>query len=271
MICSGVKQRLDAWLDNELDPATSVDIEAHLAACPDCLAIRDERNRVCATVRHTAPRYVASALLKQTVMQSARRAAAATNINTAKSRVRARERIGGPSWWQTLGLVAVTAACSALVTLTALRGANGVGEINNGGTELRHEQIVARHVIALARTSAVDVASSDQHVVKPWFQGKIDFAPAVQNLDAEGFVLRGARLDHLDGQQAVAVVYQIRQHPISLYVWRSNNDRDVPAHLDTVRGFGLVTWQGGGLSYAAISDVEPQDLERFALNIQRAK
>ena len=262
MICSGIKQRLDAWLDGELDPATSAEIEAHIAACPDCLAIRDERNHVRETVRLGAPRYAASAALKQAVMQSSRHAAATTHINTAKSRLKS----GGPSWWQTLGLVAVTAACSALVTLTVLRSGNG-----DGGTELRHEQIVARHVIALARTSPVDVASSDQHVVKPWFQGKIDFAPAVRNLDAEGFVLRGARLDNLDGQQAVAVVYQIRQHPISLYVWRSKNDRDVPSHLDTARGFGVVTWQGGGLAYAAISDVEPQELERFAQNIQQAK
>ena len=267
MICSGIKQRLDAWLDGELDPATSAEIEAHIAACPDCLAIRDKRNRVRETVRLGAPRYAASAALKQAVMQSSRHAAATTHINTAKSRLKS----GGPSWWQTLGLVAVTAACSALVTLTVLRGLNGDGEINSRATELRHEQIVARHVIALARTSPVDVASSDQHVVKPWFQGKIDFAPAVRNLDAEGFVLRGARLDNLDGQQAVAVVYQIRQHPISLYVWRSKNDRDVPSHLDTARGFGVVTWQGGGLSYAAISDVEPQELERFAQNIQQAK
>ena len=144
---------------------------------------------------------------------------------------------------------------------------HAVAPADNGTAALR-EQLVARHVASLARASPVDVAASDRHVVKPWFQGKVDFSPAVRDLSAQGFVLRGARLDRLAGEQAVAVVYQVRQHPINLFVWRDTGDRAVPLAFSSARGFSLATWRDGGLAYAAVSDVEPGDLERFARDIQ---
>jgi anti-sigma factor RsiW len=161
------------------------------------------------------------------------------------------------------GAAMLAAACAAVVTSMLLRH-GGI----DAGADVRQEQLVARHVASLARVNPVDVASSDQHVVKPWFHGKIDFAPAVRDLSAHGISLRGARLDSLGGQQAVAVVYQVRQHPINLFVWRDSADAPIPIKAMTARGFSIVTWSVGGLAYAAIADIDVRELEQFARLIQ---
>jgi anti-sigma factor RsiW len=114
----------------------------------------------------------------------------------------------------------------------------------------------------------VQVAASDRHVVKPWFQGSVDFAPPVRDLSAEGFALLGARLDRIGDQQAAVVVYRIRNHPIDLFVWRANGDAAAPVQPAVERGFSVATWAQQGLRFAAVSDVDARDLERFARAVQ---
>ena len=241
---------LDAWLDGELDASTSGEIANHLSNCPDCLALKHDRDQLRQRVQRDAPRFVASAALRQVVARGAADRTA---------------RLGGlrPSWWQAFGLAACVGVFSATATWLLIHMS-----ANETQAQPLREQIVARHVASLTRASPIDVASSDRHVIKPWFQGKVDFAPVVRDLSAQGFILRGARLDHIGNQQAVAVVYQVRQHPINLFVWHDASDKMAPLELASARGFSIATWRGGGLAYAAISDVESRELEQFARQLQ---
>lgn len=250
MNCTHAKQMLDAMLDGELDASTSAELVAHLAACPECVARKAERDAVRARVRAAAPHFVASPLLRQSVLQAAQSAGYAATRVTHDVR---------PTWWQTFGLAASVCLVSVVLTLLVTRAP--VGARTQG------EQLVARHVASLARASPVDVASSDRHVIKPWFHGKIDFAPAVRDLAAQGFTLRGARLEHVDGNEAVAVVYQIRQHPINLFVWSAASVTNTAPEQAVVRGFSTIRWHADGLAYVAVSDVELGELARFAREV----
>jgi len=110
----------------------------------------------------------------------------------------------------------------------------------------------------------LDVAATDRHAVKPWLQGKIDFAPPVKDLTGEGYTLLGARLDQVADKPAAAVVYQIRKHVINLFVWRATDQAPDAIATADVRGFSVTTWATGGLRFAAVSDVDGHDLTRFA-------
>ena len=156
-------------------------------------------------------------------------------------------------------MAGAAALAGAVLTLALLRAPT---------IESPADLAVASHVAALsaARGSAerlVQVAASDRHVVKPWFQGKVDFAPPVRDLSAEGFTLLGARLDRVGGQAAAAIVYRIRNHPVELFVWPAAPGSTAPVKAEANRGFAVATWAADGLRFAAVSDVEAGDLDRF--------
>ncbi len=114
----------------------------------------------------------------------------------------------------------------------------------------------------------VDVESSDQHTVKPWFEGKLDFAPSVPDLTEQGFVLVGGRLDYLDDRPAAALVYRRRKHVINLFIWRSDNGADAPTRVVNRQGFHLLGWTRGGLTYWAVSDLNERELNEFVRLVQ---
>jgi len=124
-------------------------------------------------------------------------------------------------------------------------------------------QLVASHVRSLLVNHLTDVATSDQHVVRPWFNGKVDVAPPVPELSAQGFPLVGGRLDYVDGRVAPAIVYRRRLHTVNLFAWPA--DERLFNGAKTVRrdGYTIVEWTAGGLRYAAVSDVDPTDLALF--------
>jgi anti-sigma factor RsiW len=109
-----------------------------------------------------------------------------------------------------------------------------------------------------------DILSSNQHTVKPWFDGKLDFAPIVLDLSAQGFPLAGGRLEYLDGHPAAALAYHYRLHVINLFTWPTTRASDTQMHLDTREGYNSVHWTESAMEYWAVSDVAPPDLERFA-------
>ena len=244
MNCARLNQVLDAWLDGELDHETSADLRRHVSACPSCSALESQRAALTRTLRGAIPYYRASPRLRSRI------------AHALEQREPQRALARGPTWWQAAGLAACVALLSALLTYWGTKPA---------AEDPLREQIVASHVASLAepqRLIAVD--STERHVVKPWFQGKVDFAPTVKDLSGQGFVLLGARVDHVGDRQAAAVVvYRIRSHVINLFIWRSGADR---ATLDEMRsrGFSIATWTEDGLRYSAISDVDPRDLRRFA-------
>ncbi len=241
MNCSRTQQMLDAWIDRELDEQTASALAAHIETCPVCATLRGDRERARDVVRELAPRYTAPPGLRQELLLKLRRASESPARTVTLRR----------AWAMAMAGAAAGAFAMFLVFQPPLR---------NKTPELA----VATHVAALSSGTMVQVQSSDRHIIRPWFQGKVEFAPPVRDLSAHGFALLGARLDSIGARPAAAVVYRIRNHPIDFYVWPGEVGETTPLQLTLHRGFGIAHWSGSGLHFAAVSDVDPRDLERFA-------
>jgi anti-sigma factor RsiW len=133
------------------------------------------------------------------------------------------------------------------------------------------DQAVANHVRSLLAAHLVDVVSSDQHTVKPWFDGKIDFAPEVRDLSANGFPLVGGRLDYLDGKTIVALVYQRNKHPINLFITPEPTSRSTSPTVATRRGYNVFCWTNSGMKYWAVSDLNQAELREFTELVRAVK
>lgn len=250
MNCARARQMLDAFVDGELDSATAAEIDLHLSGCKDCAGARTEKVALLERVRAEAPHFAAPTALRASIDR------ALAQADTQKA-----NNPRSPTWLQAGLLAAGTAVAGVLLGLS----------LNHWSIDdTVHEQAVASHVASLAAPRRlVDIASTDRHAIKPWLSGKIDFAPPVVDLEPDGFTLLGARLDHVGDRQATAVVYRIRNHDINLFVWReAREDTRTATILTTTRGFGIASWTQDGLRFAAVSDVDARDLQRFA-NLMR--
>lgn len=248
MNCARARQMLDAFVDRELDSTTNDEIEIHVGGCHECAHARSERVALRERLRTEAPYFAAPPALRAAIGHALDR------VERPRPRPLVRPR---PTWLQTVMLAGATAIAGLMFGL-----ALNQWSLNDA----THEQAVASHVASLAPSRRlIDIASTDRHVVKPWLSGKIDFAPPVIDLNAYGFVLLGARLDHIGDRQAAAVVYRVRNHDINLFVWRAAREgtRNETV-LTTVRGFEVASWTQDGLMFAAVSDVDPRELQRFA-------
>ena len=246
MNCDHALRMLDAGLDGELDRATNAELEEHIAACPACAQQRIGRLALREALR-AAPRFRAPARLHHAI------AAALARPEPPRRPAPQRRSV---SWAGATGL-AGGAAALALAAGWWLASFSFMPQVP--------DELIARHVASLASDGRLyDVASSDRHVIKPWFAGKIDFAPPVRDLAPSGFTLVGARLDRLAGRPAAAIVYRFRAHEINLFVTRSAATESRPVTLSKPRGFAMVAWAEDGLAFAAVSDVDPQELTRFA-------
>jgi anti-sigma factor RsiW len=139
------------------------------------------------------------------------------------------------------------------------------------GSEVRgiEGEVISGHVRSLQASHLTDVATSDRHTVKPWFNGKIDFAPPVVDLAAQGFPLAGGRLDYLHGRSVAALVFRRRQHVINLFVWPSKPGETLASHASQ-GGYSIAYWTHGGLEFWAVSDIDGAELERFAAAYRQA-
>ena len=248
MNCAMALRMLDAHMDEELDVATAAEVASHLAVCPPCAAAHAERVALRTSIRAAGLRDVAPDGLRESIVRAVREESA----RRIPSRV--------VPWWQAIAL-AGSAALAGLV----------------GGWWLAQPQlledlpavVVAHHVASLAPSGPrLEVASSDRHVVRPWFQGRAEFAPTVRDLRDQGFELVGARRDSIRGRDAVAVVYRLRGHFISVYSWPRRDGAHHPQLDATVRGFNVVQWSDRDIDYAAVSDVEGAELKRLVANIR---
>ncbi len=161
------------------------------------------------------------------------------------------------NWWQWLkwGIPVAGTALIAFLLATALT--------RPSTDERLAQEVTASHVRSLMAAHLTDVASSDQHTVKPWFDGKIDFAPPVKDLAAQGFPLVGGRLDYLQNRQVAALIYQRHKHFVNLFIWpapRSSNTTEKPA---VRQGYNLIHWNQSGMTFWAVSDLNPAELREF--------
>ena len=246
MSCTAARERVHAWVDGELSVEAALEAESHARTCAECAAA-----------------YRSAVALREALRGAS---LAATPPDSLDARVRLRlaaearsRRPGGVPTWAAVAAALVLGA--ALGTLVApLREA-----LRARGLD---ETLVAAHVRALSEGPLTEVASSDQHTVKPWFAGRIDFSPKVKDLAAEGFPLKGGRLDRVGRRPAAALAYGRARHNVDLFVWVES----APATGITtasVRGINVVRWTEGGLAYAAVSDVNETELLAFANLVRR--
>ena len=155
-------------------------------------------------------------------------------------------------------LFATGAACALLLLVFA------ISQTTRASRNAIADEVVANHIRSLLAAHLVDVASSNQHTVKPWFDGKVDFAPEVRDLAANGFPLVGGRLDYFNGKTVVALVYERNKHPINLFIVPASTNRPSEPSALTRRGYNLIHWTRGEMDYWAVSDLNAEELHQFA-------
>lgn len=242
-------------VDGELDAANAVAIEAHLKSCGDCRAelerIEALRDLLAANdLTHRAPDRLRDGIEAML---------AAEARDTPRPAPRKPTRVPGgiaahvlSGRWASGALTGVVAASLALML--------AVPRLSYTGVE---DQLVQGHVRSLLADHVVDVQTSNRHVVKPWFNGRIDFAPPVPDLVDEGFPLVGGRLDYVEDRAVAAIVYRRRLHVINLFV-RPAATLSLPVAVrDSRNGYHLLRWTAGGLEYWAVSDLDPRELQLF--------
>lgn len=233
---------LNAYIDGELDPAHALEFEQRLA---NDAALAGERTRIEAlrgAMQERLPREGASPELRRRVAALARRQSQPMSWRT-----------GWAGWASMAASIAVAFAAGSIATFVAIGPAS---------RDPVAERLVASHVRALMASQTVDVASSDRHTVKPWFNGKLPQSPRVVDLTAQGFPLVGGRIDVIGLTPVPTLVYHARQHVISLTALPASQRADVP--IRPIDGYNVVEWTDGPLAYWAVSDVAAPDLENFA-------
>jgi anti-sigma factor RsiW len=245
--CGDKDLLLHGLLDGELDAANALICEAHLAECAACAAEFARLQALRSKLRTPGVSFEAPPALRARIAGVLD--APASPPRGSRRDVRPDGRPGRKRLlaWAWGGSVAALAAALAFVLFVHLPRLGAADEL------------VAGHVRSLLATHLVDVATSDRHVVKPWFAGKVDFSPPVLELADLGFPLVGGRLDYVQGRVVAAVVYRRRQHIINVFVWPVGAGQAVPA-AGRRDGYNLLGWSRGGLQFCAVSDVDPADL-----------
>ena len=129
--------------------------------------------------------------------------------------------------------------------------------------ELLTQHVVASHIRSLIVNHLADVRSTDEHTVKPWFNGKLDFSPPVDDLAKQGFPLIGGRLDYLNNRPVAALVYQRDKHVINIFVWPSNRTRQTSESITKQQGYNVIRSTRSGMNFWTVSDLERSQLEKF--------
>lgn len=245
MDCKETQVWLNGYIDGQLELAQAVEIERHLAGCAEC-------SRISANYR-TLQDSIQAAGLEFRCPDHLRRSIESTIHHELGWRPR---RSKTALQWMAIAASLLLFAGVSWLALWPTSGRILDEQIT--------EQVVASHVRSLLADHLTDVASSDRHTVKPWFGGKLDFAPTVIDLSAEGYPLVGGRLDYLEHRPVAALVYHRRKHVINVFVWPSEGTTAGDARFTTNQGYQIVRWTEHDLTYWAVSDLNGSELQQFA-------
>ncbi len=260
MTCEEAEILLHALIDGELDAGHARDVEAHVASCPGCAAkltaFRGMREAMAAAdLKGAAPAHLRNRI----------EAALPSPMAQASAQVITPRKFLQPSRRMFFGGLAVGTALSAALAATLI-----LTVFTNDQEQTIADEVVSAHIRSLQPGHLMDVETSDQHTVKPWFDGKVDVAPPVVDLTAEGFTLLGGRLDYIDGEPVASVVYKRRKHVINLFVAQRLGAAHANVTDRTVQGYNVRHWSAGGLDFWAVSDLDPAELNEFVQKISAA-
>jgi anti-sigma factor RsiW len=248
--CKLTQRFVPGYLDGELDLVRTIEMETHLQTCGDCAQELESRQALRAALQRSALAYAAPAALRERI-QSSLRASNGADVQ--------RSKIKWPSlyFWQLAGAF-------ALLALISISGWQWAAHLRTPSSDQQiAAEVFASHVRSLEASHLMDVASTDQHTVKPWFDGKLDFSPPVEDLASDGFPLVGGRLDYLEGREVAALVYQRRKHFINVFVWPDAGGSNSTQTLEPRQGYNMMRWSHGGFQFWAVSDVSAPDLAEF--------
>ena len=243
--------QLDAYLDGELAVVDARELEAHLAQCAECERFRDGRLALRAALTARVPVFQAPDALRQRVRAAVQAAARAPTP----------PRFTVRGVWRPLAL----AASLAVVALGSWRLA-----LERAAGETLADDVLASHIRSLMPGHLMDVASTDQHTVKPWFNGRLDFSPPVYDLSARGYPLLGGRLDYVDGRAVAALAYGRRHHRINVFLWPSGRGPAAAPATRTQQGYHVLHWTTADYTYWVASDLGLPELGDFAGLLRRA-
>lgn len=253
MSCTETQELIHGYLDGELDLAHNLEIERHLRECPACAAL-DRRLRGLQSALRQGSLYF------QPPQDLEKHVRAGLHKTITGGRPARALRID----WRWAGIAA------ALVVTALAAWRLTVFFQAPGAADLLADEVVSSHVRSLMAAHLTDVPSSDRHTVKPWFNGKLDFSPAVEDFAAGGFALVGGRLDYLDHRAVAALVYQRRQHLINLFIWPAPDASDARIQTAARQGYHAVYWTRAHMNYWAVSDLNAAELGSFAEMYRKA-
>jgi anti-sigma factor RsiW len=246
MTCDEAEILLHALIDGELDAGHAREVEDHIAGCPRCaVLLRDYREM---------SKAVAGADLHYKAPPELRR-----RIEASLPQVRVQSRRSVLRGFA-MGSAVSAIAATGIVALV----------LRNDDEQRILSEVVSAHLRSLQAGHLTDVLSTDQHTVKPWFNGKLDVAPPVIDLTAQGFTLIGGRLDYVDTRPIGAVVYRRRSHVINLFVAQTANTERRAAKTENIQGFNIRRWSERGLNYWAVSDIAADELAEFGEKFESA-
>jgi len=256
MNCAECEILIHALLDGELDAGHARDVEAHVADCPACAEKLNAFSAMRSAIAAVDLKEAAPASLRGRIEAALPGISARTGPVTALVRPSRRSFFGGFA-----AGTALSGALAASLLLTVFR---------TNPDQTIADEVVSAHIRSLQPGHLMDVETSDQHTVKPWFDGKVDVAPPVIDLTAVGFTLLGGRLDYIDGEPVASVVYRRRKHIINLFVARRLGSKHALTSVRPVQGYNVRHWAAQGLDFWAVSDLDGEELSEFVGKISAA-
>jgi len=245
MVCRDAVDRLSAFVDDELDPVTSREVSQHVESCENCAAALASQRELGETLRRDLEYHRAPDLLRARLMRE---------LGASERHEVAPARRVVPAWrW-----------LSAAAALVLVAGGSWELATLRGGNQALAREVASSHIRSLMADHLADVPSTDQHTVKPWFSGKLDFSPPVTDFASAQYPLIGGRLDYLQGHPVAALVYMHRKHVINVFVWPESGAHETMAPAVIERGYHLIHAEHSGMDYWVVSDLNASELAEFA-------
>ena len=265
----GYESQVDLLLDGELTPADARELEAHITGCPECTRLRDERLALRSAISAGVPTFQAPDALRDRV-RAALAAASAETASTKRNAERAGAETRAPSRNRRVSLGALWRPMALAASLVIVAVGSWNLALRQANRDRLADDVLASHVRSLMPGHLTDVPSSDQHTVKPWFNGKLDYSPPVQDLAAKGYPLLGGRLDYVNGRSVAVLTYGRRQHLINVFLWPTTQRQSAGPNARDRQGYHLRHWTTPDYTYWVASDLNVAELQDFVRLLQQA-